>query len=262
MAERSALVLTHSRQEWAHSWTGAFAEGLRRRGWQVHLSYEFRRCDLLVSWGLRHKEQISRQHEAGGDICILERGYLLDRLNDWASVSFGGRLNNRAEFRGPLTDPSRWEKHFAHAMRPWNARKDGCVLILGQVPGDRSVTGVNLDNFYLKARQAFSELGYPVKFRPHPVVQERARRDAGCLATDLKSAALAVTWNSNSGVDAVLAGVPTVAMDEGSMAWDVSGHELRPPPMPDRTAWAHAMAWKQWNRDEMASGECWAHIGI
>ena len=36
----------------------------------------------------------------------------------WTSVSFGGALNGRAEFRGPFHDGSRWERHHAHLMQP------------------------------------------------------------------------------------------------------------------------------------------------
>jgi hypothetical protein len=46
------------------------------------------------------------------------------------------------------------------------------------------------------------------------------------------------------------------------MAWDVTGHELEMPPTPDRTAWAHALAWKQWSREEMESGFCQEAIGL
>ena len=44
-------------------------------------------------------------------------------------------------------------------------------------------------------------------------------------ATDWADCGLAITLNSSVGVDAVLAGVPTVTMDEGAMAWDVTSHE-------------------------------------
>jgi hypothetical protein len=82
------------------------------------------------------------------------------------------------------------------------------------------------------------------------------------LEADLSGAAIVVTWNSNSGLDAVINGVPTVTMDKGAMAWDVTGHSLgEVPPTPDRTAWCHALAWKQWSKGEMVSGECWEAVG-
>jgi hypothetical protein len=80
------------------------------------------------------------------------------------------------------------------------------------------------------------------------------------LSDDLKAARFVVTWNSNTAVEAILSGIPAVARDEGSMAWDVAGHSLSVPPRINRMAWAHALAWKQWGKAEMMSGYCWEHV--
>src|SRR5689334_16783088 len=95
----------------------AFADGLRRHGWTVDATQAFGACDLLVMWGVKRRGDIERQRMLGREVCILERGYLADRYA-WTSVSFGGGLNGRGDFRGDLTDGSRWGKHFAHLMRP------------------------------------------------------------------------------------------------------------------------------------------------
>jgi len=188
-------------------------------------------------------------------------------MKDWTSVSFGGELNNRAEFRGPFSDSSRWEKHFAHLMKPWKGIRGGYALILGQVPGDMSVQNVKLEKFYSDTQAALKKLGFDVRLRKHP--HRNAQKgptggvpvcDAPTLEDALDGAAFAVTWNSNSGLDAVLSGVPTVTMDEGAMAWDVTGHEYKYPPSPDRTAWANWLAWCQYTKDEIASGYAWEAI--
>jgi hypothetical protein len=260
---KRAIVIANERAEHQKSFGGAFAKGLERHGWTVSVRNEAAKCDLLVIWGARRSDRICQQIGAGGEICVLERGYVGDRFA-WTSVSFGGGLNGRGVFRGPMTDPSRWETHFAHLMQPWRTSSHGYALIMEQVPGDVAVRNVDLPRFYADARAAF-EPKMPVRVRPHPNVNPRhgAVAIAGArasLAQDLAGARVAVTWNSNSGVDAVLAGVPAIAMDRGSMAWDVTGHTLAMPPTPDRTAWAHALAWKQWARDEMESGFCWEHV--
>jgi hypothetical protein len=263
---RKALIITNERAEYQKSWGLAFGEGLKRHGWAVEVAPEAgKRCDLLVMWSARRVDRTERQKARGGEVCVLERGYLDNRFG-WTSVSFGGGLNGRAVFRGPFEDGSRWEKNFAHLMKPWRATKGDYALILQQITGDIAVENVNLPRFYQKASSAFSPY-MNVRVRAHPNVNPRrhtpqqmaeARRKLG---SDLAFASLAVTWNSNSGVDAVLAGIPTIAMDQGSMAWGVTGHELKPPPKPDRTAWARALAWKQWRREEMLSGDCWAAVG-
>jgi hypothetical protein len=246
-------------------WREAFAQGLRRRGWNATVSTAPADCDLMVMWGVRRNDLIARQKKAGGQICILERGYIGDRFS-WTSVSFGGGLNGRGEFRGP-DDPSRFEENFAYLMKPWRLMP-GYALIMGQVIGDQSIRGVDIDSWYAATVQALTTRGLDVRFRPHPRAS-RQRIGAvpclgvqGTLAEALAGAAFTVTYNSNSGVDSALAGVPTIAMDRGSMAWDVSGHALDEIIMPDRAAWACKLAWSQWTKDEFASGFCAEMVGL
>jgi hypothetical protein len=238
------------------AWGSAFAAGLRRHGWHVSMGSQPEPCDMLVLWGVRQQGWIEQQRR-NGEVCILERGYVGDRFA-YTSVSFGGGLNGRGIFRGPFHDGSRWDRHFGNLMQPWRQRQ-GYALIMGQVPGDQSIKGVNMDAWYRTATEAYRMAGFEPRFRPHPHGNGAAYAS---LASDLAGAALVVSWNSNSAVDAALAGVPTVAMDRGSMAWDVAGHELGAmPPVPDRTAWANRLAWCQWHADEMRSGDCWAAVG-
>ena len=83
----------------------------------------------------------------------------------------------------------------------------------------------------------------------------------GSLADCLADARWVVTFNSNSGVDAVLAGVPTVAVDQGAMAWAVTGRDPTvQPPTPDRSTWAAELAWCQWTLDEIKKGVAWDHL--
>jgi hypothetical protein len=258
---KRAVIIASERADHQKSFGGAFAEGLRRRGWQAEVSTGEKPCDLLVLWGTRRQDRIARQKAEGGEVVILERGYLGDRFA-WTSVSFGGLLNGRGEFRGPCEDGSRFAKHFGRLMAPWN-RQDGYALLIGQVPGDMSIRGVDIDAWYRQTATALSKNGWNVRFRAHPLAG-RARppfsgglpQIGGTLADALQGAGLVVTFNSNTGVEAVLAGRPTIAMDCGSMAWDVAGHQVDEIITPDRTAWASRLAWCQFTRDEMESGYC------
>lgn len=258
---KEAFIVANERAAHQKSWGGAFAAGLKRHGWKVSIGNAVTRRppDLLVIWGTRKKPIIDRQKATGGEVCILERGYVGNRF-EWTSVSFGGGLNGRGKFRGPLNDPSRWLEYFPDIMQPWRDNPNGYPLLLQQVPGDMSLRGVDMPGFYRKAVDAFKR----VKIRPHPNLKPSAGSaftDAQTsLVSDLAGAAFAITWNSNSAVDAVLAGVPAIAMDKGSMAWDVTGHALEVPPKPDRQAWANAIAWKQWSKSEIEDGFCWECI--
>lgn len=258
-----AVIVVNARADHQQVFGGAFAEGLRRHGWQAELSTVYRPADMVVFWGVRKQDCIAQQRRHG-EVCVLERGYVGDRFQ-WTSVSFGGRLNGNAEFRGQINDPSRWEKHFAGLMKPWR-RQDGYALIMGQVLSDMSMRGLAPLKVWAQAADALRSSGWDVLFRPHPKDRRQTRLRGvstalGSMDTALGGAALVVTINSNAGVDAVLAGVPSVTLDEGAMAWPVTSHEVGDLVMPDRSAWAHALAWKQWLPEEMASGACWEAIG-
>jgi hypothetical protein len=254
---KRAVVIARESVKHHWEWGTAFAEGLHRHGWEVLIRPEHEPCDLMVQWGIRQQRFIRMQNTRKGQICILERAYLGD-VTQRVSVSFGGQLNGRATWRVPENDPSRWEKCWPELMKPWTPKEDGYVLVMGQVPMDMACRNVSIMSFGKRAMDAFRRQGFPVRFRQHPRVQTPERS----LQEDLAGARAVVTWNSTSGVDAVLAGVPTVAMDQGSMAWPVTGHELKLPPMPDRTSWGHRLAWCQWTKEEVASGYCWEVVGL
>ena len=251
-------------------WGEAFASGLRRHGHQAEINRRPTPCDLLVLWGVRRIPEMQAQKAAGGEVCILERGYLGDRFK-WTSVSFGGGLNGRAEFRGVSADPTRFARHYGELMQPWRASGDYALLI-GQVPGDMSLAAINGDlrPWYQATADKLKAEGYEVRYRPHPLAARRGPVPAplgvplseGTLEDAMAGASLVVTYNSNTGVESVLAGVPTMAADIGSMAWPMTSHAPEDEPVtPDRTAWAARLAWCQWSLDEMRSGECWTHVG-
>lgn len=108
--------------------------------------------------------------------------------------------------------------------------------------------------------------GFQVSYRPHPLepgafCPEDAVLAEGSLDDALAAADLAVTFNSTAGVEAALAGVSVVALDEGAMVWDVAQHGILEPEFsvycPDRTVWADRLAWAQYSFDEVRSGFAW-----
>lgn len=193
----------------------------------------------------------------------MERGYLGDRFA-WTSLAWNG-LNGLAEFPHVEATADRFEENFT--MQPWKTGGD-YVLIMGQVPGDQSLRGMDLMPWYGQvAMNAQTAYEMPVMFRQHPLSLPRGRQrprytqpSVGSLQEALDGAAVVVTFNSNSAVDAVVAGVPSVALDRGSMAWDVSAHRLGDIRRPDREAWAHRLAWRQWIIGEIEDGTALNHV--
>jgi hypothetical protein len=243
-------------------------DGFARHGLSAEIvsAYSYTPCDLAVCWGVHHEAIFAGQRTHGGRVLVMERAYLGDRTH-WVSMGYDG-LNGRAQFYTEDVPSDRAAAHWSHALRPW---RDGghYALLLGQVPGDAAVRGLQLEAWVRDIARALVARGYLVVFRPHPQARQtihapallvQARRDRS-LDEELAEAAVAVTWNSNAGVDAVLAGVPTVALDEGSMAWPVTSHAIQADPVrPDRRRWLERLAYCQWTPDEIAHGDAWAHL--
>lgn len=271
---------------------GWFLEGLARHGIDArHIRHDGAEpapepCDLAVFWGHRRRRVIEAQRQAGKPYLVLERGYVGDRFF-WTSAGING-LNGRADFGlgrfAPDGPPGhRWSLSFDGKIQPWRGvrrKQEGVALLIGQVPGDASVEGVDLQRWYREAHDALCARGWRVVFRPHPAAGASTAPEGfdvqeGPLAAALEAVDLVVTWNSNTAVDAMLAGVPTIACDEGSMAWPVAARGLkaldgpldpafsdghaRPGELPARVRWAHGLAWCQWSPEEIRAGLAWRY---
>lgn len=224
----------------------ALEAGLRRHGAQAL------GANAVACWGWR----VGKQHRARGrDVLVLERGYLGDRFV-WTSIAWNG-LNGRGTFPDYPDDGGARFRRLGLDVKPWSG--GSYVLIAGQVPGDMALGGRDLRPWYAEqARRASIEFGLPAKFRPHPLAHRRgpvrpvpgAEMVEGDMAAALAGAAVVLTFNSNLGVDALVAGKRAECADVGSMIWGVC----------DREAWLHRLAWKQWTLDEIRSGE--ALVGV
>ena len=217
------------------------------------------RTEVAACWGWRMGQRLRL---AGADVLVMERGYLGDRFK-WTSLCWNG-LNGYGAFPPtPHDGGERFNTHHGYLMQPWRDGGD-YVLIIGQVPGDASLKGRDLRPWYADCARRAKVFGLPIVFRPHPLAHRRGGVHAvpgtvmqqGTLGEALAGAAVTIVYNSNTAVESVLAGVPTICMDRGSMAYDMCSHDFDAPLIrPDRMQWAHTLAWRQWSLDEISSGE-------
>lgn len=236
--------------------------GFRRHGIEprFYKPGDPRKCDLAVCWGVKKKMEMA----SGRRALILERGYVGNR-QFWTSCGFDG-LNGRADFLNKNSTGDRWGLHFADHLKPWQSNPNGYVLLIGQVRGDASIRGIDLEKWAQDTANALTEKGERVRFRDHPL-QKTAMLVPGVehsnefLEHDLAGAKYVITYNSNVGVDSVLAGIPAVTCDQGAMAWAVTGHDpLQAPEQFDRTQWANDLAYCQWSNEEIETGTMWDHL--
>lgn len=238
----------------------ALQTGFQKLGINAPIVLKNRRIKtkLCACWGWRLGKRLM---QAGHKVLVLERGYIGDRFS-YTSLGWNG-LNGYASF--PIYQSANQDRFtkVGGVIRPWKTDGDE-ILILGQVPTDASLKGLNLFPKYAEwANKAKEAYGKKVVFRPHPDVVKRGQvkevpgvpLSEGSLEDAFSRAFLCITFNSNSSVDAVLAGVPTITMDRGSMAWEVTSHSFIELRRPDREKWAYNLAHTQWTIPEIESGE-------
>lgn len=250
----------------------AVAEGLKKRGEFVRLIDEHEprapfSVAVMFGWGkLRHREILRQQSLVRGKTLVVSFGSL-KRSEGFFTLGWNG-LNGRAEYFNENSPADRWEQLHID-LRPWRSSGQH-IIVSGQVPTDGSVATVDI--FQWCEEQTINLRCWtarPIIFRPHPLARDisfeipGAVRSEKSLSEDLSEAWAVVTYNSTSSSMAVIDGVPVFTADRGSMAWEVSNHDLKKienPVLFDRTQWAFNLAYTQWQLEEIKAGLAWDHL--
>ncbi|NKB84498.1 hypothetical protein HED51_20535 [Ochrobactrum grignonense] len=219
-------------------------------------------ADIAVIWSWKHPQIIAAARQDQRPLIVMERGFIQPRF-EWVSLALNG-FNNRGYFPPSADNGERWQRHFSHHLRPWKDRK-GYALLIGQVPGDASLNGVDIKNWAQSRTDMLRRAGHTVVYRPHPLAETVAPEGAVCSRQDLKSdlsgAEFVITYSSTTAVEAVLEGIPVCVEDAGSVAYPMASHHIGEPlRRPDRTQWCHNLAWRQWSINELRNGTAWRHL--
>jgi len=208
---------------------------------------------------------IARQRNDNRDVVVLETGYINRGQGETHHYAAGlNGLNGRANFRNEGMPDDR-TRLLGVEPKPYKQGED--VVLCGQVPWDASVDTTNHVAWLKECAAELRKYPRPVVFRPHPSASLPPMK--GCkyskqpLSDDLQNAWAVVTFNSNSGVESLLEGVPVFAFDEGSMVWNVCNRSLsdiESPSLPDRAQWLNDLCYAQWTLDEMKEGLAWKHL--
>ena len=174
---------------------------------------------------------------------------------------------------------SHW--HYAD-LKPWRTGANGQhILILCQRPKGWNMFGNDQDQWLEKIIDKIRKIDpkRPIRVRMHPgdgakfkQIEKLQKRhgnriqisSAENIREDLVNCWCTVGYNSTPNVVARIEGVPGYVEDPvHSWAQDVSFYNLEQlldPPLPDRSAWIHAIANIHWSNREVASGKLWAAI--
>jgi hypothetical protein len=229
---------------WQPKRAAFIAEGLHRVGIKTRITDSRARLDegFPILLGTTFWRGIERD---GEEFLLVDRCSFGD-TERFVSLVWNGH-GRRGDHRVPEHfDGSRWRK-YGMPLKPW--RLEGSRIVLCGQTETYSPHHKSLESWYSSVPASH--------FRPHP---------AGSMYSDLRLARdwddciLAVTLNSSIAVQSVMDGIPTVTMDEASMAWNVTSHHWSKIEMPDRYSWAERLAWCQWTDEELREGVPWEYL--
>lgn len=228
-------------------------------------------CDLAVIGGWAQHRVIRSHQKAGKNILVVEQGNI-QRRTKWPSLGFNGLVGYATYAPTPDDKGTRFHDNFGHHLMPWKKNEKGYALLIGQMPEDLSLHGLDMEAWLQEMTDKLSK-HYKVMYRPHPILVDIARifndplfvpkgatLARGSLAENLSGAAFTVIYSSTTAVESILSGTSTVTMSRGCAGWGASSHSLESPfHYPDRTQWCNDWAWRQWKMKELVNGDAWEH---
>ncbi len=260
-------VNIYTRNAMAHhvKYCGALADGFKAIGVKANLIENggVSACDVACMFGMHNP---AAYNSGGKRVLLLEAAAFGPQL-DMATLGWSqdSGMNGRAFFKNENSPGDRWDK-YGVPVECWGHRK-GPIVVMGQVQGDAATKQLDLLDWYKRVIRATQDCfrGHEIAFRPHPKgsahrLGVRIISDRVPLEEMFEETYACITHNSRSAVEAVLAGVPTVAMDEGSFAYGMTTHGIGRWRTPDRTQWCYDLAYTQWTADELANGTALEHI--
>jgi hypothetical protein len=234
---------------------------------------DYEECDIAVIYGAKKnayqatwpKGEILARH-SGRRLIMVESAFV--KRGEYWQIGWGGQAGH-AYFCERTVPFDRWES-FGIPLKPWRYRHDGPIVICGQLPRDTQVQDVDFIGWVKYVFSYYQERGLKVMFRPHPMDKDPHQfgidakyLDFRTLEKTLDDARCLVTFNSTSAVDGIIAGVPTIVADKGSIAHDIAQNDIDDVfrlEAPDRTVFCSMLGYSQWSLDEIKEGLAWRHL--
>lgn len=211
----------------------------------------------------------------------------------WSSYGWtDGNWNNNN------VGPERWNKFQERTnikFKDWHSPGD-YILLMGQKEGDSALVplfnqGKNFHDWVLDTILEIRKYtDRKIIFRPHPRTAVRGvkflerllkkenilnveitqnltkggNQGGEGLDRDLNNAYCVVTFNSLSGVEAAINGIPVFALNGESMVYPIAHKDLGQIENLkydiDLQDWKNKIAYTIWNKQEVKSGDCWSHL--
>jgi hypothetical protein len=255
-------------------------------------------CDvgvILGSWKPRDKTHHNVRNDIVENVStfiVIETpllGRVVNQQNTQHRIGINGFLNQSGIFNHGNHKDSRVKK-LGIEWNGWKHDPNGHILLMLQLPGDASLRGINLyewvDYAINKIRLATDR---PIVIRTHPAHGIKSSDEFHSLVSsvalsnlksnvsfsigrhksfedDISGAYCSVAYSSGSSIDSVLHGIPTVAVDPGNFAWDISTNYLdeietvKLATQDEINQWLNNLSYSQWSPEEMYDGTAWKHL--
>ena len=201
-------------------------------------------CDLAITAGFQITRATADAMRRGIPLIILENPVWYDGdKSDTYTWAYNGLHG-----LGFTPDCNTYPDRPHPKLLPWKQWDEGDITIFGQVPTDKAIRGEDFDAWARTALEVLPQATY----RPHPImVPSKEWPEMELFEDCIRRTSLAVTFTSTCASETCIAGIPTIACHEGSLAYPVSSHNLSDNPItPCREEWIHSLAWRHWTTSE------------
>lgn len=266
----------------------------------VNLSYDERakgKYNLAVifgSWKKRendhHKVRTGIANRDNPFLCIETQllGRKMFQEGEYHRVGINGFLNEAAVFGPEQTYPDDRFNKLDMTYKGWNRKRGDKIIMALQLPGDASLRGADINEWAIWSLNEMRQVtDRPIEIRTHPGLSQKGidahlslyqhisfnKLDATFVngkdipwEEHITDAHCVLAYTSGLSIDAVRSGVPVVCGDPGNFTWSLSSkhpRQVEDPFLADEgnvKQWLDTLAYCQWSKEEMTSGECWAHL--
>lgn len=237
------------------------------------------------------KQIIDEQRRRNKKVLLADSNLFLykDRTNPhhYLRYSYNGIFPNTGEYCDKNVDPTRWKtlsENIGLSLKDYRDNGNHILLCLQRNGGwsmggfdvidwtaqtikelrkytDREIVirahpGDKGSKHYLNANNLIKKIGF--------LKGVRVSKEGTDLMADLKRCWAVVNHNSSPTVGAAIEGYPVFVTDPiRSQCQEIANTDLskiEDPVLPDRKQWVERLAMFHWNFNEIANGECWAHM--
>jgi len=201
-------------------------------------SHPIKDSDLVITAGFQITKANADAMRRGIPIIILENPVWHDGTkSDTYTWAYNGLHGG-----GFVPSATHYQRRKHPKLQPWKEWDEGDITIFGQIPTDKAVRGHDLGAWIRQAQSVLPN----AKFREHPIcVPSRDWGKMESFEDCLARTSLAVTFTSTVGSETVIAGIPTITCNQGSLAYPVSSHSLSDSPVaPCRAEWIHELSYR------------------